>query len=216
MSADLFQTVRQRLTQGPLPNAVAGTTETTGLGTAALIELFESQLQSRLLDYQAQRLQSQGHGYYTIAGGRHKVLGSKALKVPPQTSTIASHLPKAVGAVHSLDLWQRLVGAGEWPGDSLILCSFGDASLNHSNLCWLTDIDHKALYTAVQDCPRILVVDECRRRGSISEELISELSALGVASGCMDRLTALDSFIALGEAVSTSIKPRSIGFRLTR
>ena len=31
-----------------------------------------------------------------ISGGRHKVLGSKALCIPPQTSTIASHLPKAV------------------------------------------------------------------------------------------------------------------------
>ena len=31
-----------------------------------------------------------------ISGGRHKVLGSLALSIPPQTSTIASHLPKAV------------------------------------------------------------------------------------------------------------------------
>ena len=33
-----------------------------------------------------------------ISGGRHKVIGSKKLNIPPQTSTIASHLPKAVGA----------------------------------------------------------------------------------------------------------------------
>lgn len=33
-----------------------------------------------------------------IAGGRHKVFGSHPLMVPPQTSTIASHLPKAMGA----------------------------------------------------------------------------------------------------------------------
>ena len=32
-----------------------------------------------------------------ISGGRHKVLGSRPLMIPPQTSTIASHLPKAVG-----------------------------------------------------------------------------------------------------------------------
>lgn len=32
-----------------------------------------------------------------ISGGRHKVIGSKLLNIPPQTSTIASHLPKAVG-----------------------------------------------------------------------------------------------------------------------
>src|SRR3954454_8316780 len=30
-----------------------------------------------------------------IAGGRHKVFGNKALAVIPQTSTIASHLPRA-------------------------------------------------------------------------------------------------------------------------
>src|SRR5687768_14157336 len=32
-----------------------------------------------------------------ISGGRHKVFGSPTLAIPPQTSTIASHLPKAVG-----------------------------------------------------------------------------------------------------------------------
>lgn len=67
-----------------------------------------------------------------ISGGRHKVLGSKALCVPPQTSTIASHLPKAMGAAYSLGLWRGLGGGGEWPADSVVLCSFGDASFNHS------------------------------------------------------------------------------------
>ena len=37
-----------------------------------------------------------------IAGGRHKVWGSLPLGVPPQTSTIASHLPKAVGLALSI------------------------------------------------------------------------------------------------------------------
>jgi 2-oxoisovalerate dehydrogenase E1 component len=67
-----------------------------------------------------------------ISGGRHKVLGSKALNVPPQTSTIASHLPKAMGAAYGLGLWRRLGGSGEWPADGVVLCSFGDASFNHS------------------------------------------------------------------------------------
>src|SRR5688572_5276170 len=43
-----------------------------------------------------------------IAGGRHKVFGSVPLWIPPQTSTIASHLPKAVGMAFSLDLARRL------------------------------------------------------------------------------------------------------------
>ena len=38
-----------------------------------------------------------------ISGGRHKVIGSKKLNIPPQTSTIASHLPKAVGTAFSID-----------------------------------------------------------------------------------------------------------------
>ena len=38
-----------------------------------------------------------------ISGGRHKVFGSKLLNIPPQTSTISSHIPKAVGAALSID-----------------------------------------------------------------------------------------------------------------
>ena len=67
-----------------------------------------------------------------ISGGRHKVLGSLALNIPPQTSTIASHLPKAMGAAFSVGLNKRLEREGKLPADSIILCSFGDASLNHS------------------------------------------------------------------------------------
>ena len=68
-----------------------------------------------------------------ISGGRHKVLGSKALFIPPQTSTIASHLPKAVGAAFSIGLARRLKPAGQQlRPDGVVLCSFGDASANHS------------------------------------------------------------------------------------
>jgi 2-oxoisovalerate dehydrogenase E1 component len=79
-----------------------------------------------------------------ISGGRHKVLGCAHTFVPPQTSTIASHLPKAVGAAHSLGMAQRLqLADAVLPHDSIILCSFGDASANHSTsqgafnaACW--------------------------------------------------------------------------------
>ncbi|MDG1287972.1 MAG: thiamine pyrophosphate-dependent enzyme [Rickettsiales bacterium] len=67
-----------------------------------------------------------------ISGGRHKVLGSKRLFVPPQTSTIASHLPKAVGTASSIGVNRRLKQAAALPRDSIVMCSFGDASLNHS------------------------------------------------------------------------------------
>ena len=68
-----------------------------------------------------------------IAGGRHKVLGSKRLAIPPQTSTIASHLPKAVGAAFSIGI-VRTLKLGDTPlaSDGVVLASFGDASANHS------------------------------------------------------------------------------------
>lgn len=79
-----------------------------------------------------------------ISGGRHKVLGSKVLNIPPQTSTIASHLPKAVGAAYSIGLARRLrPDTAHLPQDAIVMCSFGDASANHSTAqgainaaCW--------------------------------------------------------------------------------
>ena len=79
-----------------------------------------------------------------ISGGRHKVLGSKALNIPPQTSTSASHLPKAVGTAFSLGLAKRVRPEHQQlEDDGIIVCSFGDASLNHSTAqgaintaCW--------------------------------------------------------------------------------
>lgn len=79
-----------------------------------------------------------------ISGGRHKVLGCAQTFVPPQTSTIASHLPKAVGAAHSLGLAKRIQFDGAvMPYDAVIFASFGDASSNHSTAqgafnaaCW--------------------------------------------------------------------------------
>ncbi len=67
-----------------------------------------------------------------VSGGRHKVWGSAAGWVPPQTSTIASHLPKAVGAALAIDRGHRLKLRLPVPRDSIVICSFGDASVNHS------------------------------------------------------------------------------------
>ena len=79
-----------------------------------------------------------------IASGRHKVLGSKPLNIPPQTSTIASHMPKAVGVALSIGLAKRIGFTGtNLRDDSIVVCSFGDASTNHSTAqgaintaCW--------------------------------------------------------------------------------
>ena len=86
-----------------------------------------------------------------IAGGRHKVFGSKMLEIPPQTSTISSHLPKAVGFARAI---------GRDAADARIaVCSFGDASANHSTAVgainhteWLA---HQGL-----DCPILFVCED--------------------------------------------------------
>ncbi|MFP3965448.1 thiamine pyrophosphate-dependent enzyme [Actinomadura fulvescens] len=67
-----------------------------------------------------------------IAGGRHKVFGSHALGVVPQTSTIASHLPRAVGVAFGIERAGRVGVASPWDDDAIVVCGFGDASANHS------------------------------------------------------------------------------------
>jgi 2-oxoisovalerate dehydrogenase E1 component len=66
------------------------------------------------------------------ARGRHKVWGSRPLWVPPQTSTIASHLPKAVGAAFALGRARRMGIETGLAHDAVVACSFGDASANHA------------------------------------------------------------------------------------
>ncbi|MDH5824372.1 thiamine pyrophosphate-dependent enzyme [Luteimonas sp. RD2P54] len=66
------------------------------------------------------------------SGGRHKVWGSKPLWVLPQTSTIASHLPKALGTAIAVEQGRRIGHALPVPDDSIVVCSFGDASANHA------------------------------------------------------------------------------------
>ncbi len=67
-----------------------------------------------------------------IAGGRHKVFGRHELAVIPQTSTIASHLPRAVGVAFTIGRAPKLTAPIAWPADAVVVCSFGDASANHS------------------------------------------------------------------------------------
>ncbi|MDE4132265.1 thiamine pyrophosphate-dependent enzyme [Phaeobacter sp. QD34_3] len=85
------------------------------------------------------------------SGGRHKVLGSKALMIPPQTSTIASHLPKAVGAAYSVGAAKRHRPEHQvLADDSIVMCSFGDASANHSTA---QGAINTAGWTSVQSIP---------------------------------------------------------------
>jgi 2-oxoisovalerate dehydrogenase E1 component len=85
-----------------------------------------------------------------IAGGRHKVFGHPELHVIPQTSTIASHLPRAVGLAFALARAAKLGLGTPWPADSVVVCSFGDASANHSTAAGALNT---AAYCAYQGLP---------------------------------------------------------------
>jgi 2-oxoisovalerate dehydrogenase E1 component len=84
------------------------------------------------------------------SGGRHKVWGSKALWVLPQTSTIASHLPKALGTAVAIEQGKRIHHALPIPDDSIAICSFGDASANHATA---QTAFNTAAWTAYQKLP---------------------------------------------------------------
>ncbi|WP_392537861.1 thiamine pyrophosphate-dependent enzyme [Legionella sp. 227] len=175
----------------PKPNSIMSP-ETAELDKKTAIELFDSQIKSRLLDLIARQLKEKGLSFYTIgssghegnavwgqvfrpddmaflhyrsgafylqrakkiegtdgvrdillslvaaatdpiSGGRHKVFGSVPLNIPPQTSTIASHLPKALGAALSITRAKELNTPSNLNPDSVIICTFGDASTNHAS-----------------------------------------------------------------------------------
>ena len=89
-----------------------------------------------------------------ISGGRHKVFGSKALAVIPSTSTIASHLPRAVGVALSIQRTRKLGVVGAWPSDAVTVASFGDASANHSTA---TGAINAAIHSGYQGIPMPLL-----------------------------------------------------------
>jgi 2-oxoisovalerate dehydrogenase E1 component len=83
------------------------------------------------------------------------VFGHRELNVIPQTSTIASHLPRAVGLAFGLARADRLGVRGPWPAGSLVVASFGDASVNHSTAAGAINT---ACYCAYQGLPLPLLL----------------------------------------------------------
>ncbi|MEU0091641.1 thiamine pyrophosphate-dependent enzyme [Kribbella sp. NPDC006257] len=89
-----------------------------------------------------------------IAGGRHKVFGRQDLAIIPQTSTIASHLPRAMGVAFSIARATKLGVPSPWPADAVVVTSFGDASANHSTA---TGAINAALHASYQGIPMPLL-----------------------------------------------------------
>ena len=94
-----------------------------------------------------------------ISGGRHKVFGHPALHVIPQTSTIASHLPRAVGAAFGLERARSLGVETPWPADAVVVTSLGDASVNHSVAVGALNAAGHAVHQGVP-VPLLVVVED--------------------------------------------------------
>ncbi|HTY27571.1 MAG TPA: thiamine pyrophosphate-dependent enzyme [Mycobacterium sp.] len=94
-----------------------------------------------------------------ISGGRHKVFGRHDLNIIPQTSTIASHLPRAVGVAFSTARARKLGVDCPWPQDAVTVCSFGDASANHSTAVGAINTAMHSAYLGVP-MPLLLVCED--------------------------------------------------------
>ena len=157
-----------------------------------------------------------------VAGGRHKVFGRHDLAVIPQTSTIASHLPRAVGVAFAIGRAQKLGIHSPWAPDALAVCSFGDASANHSVA---TGAVNTALHCAHQRLPLPLLF-VCEDNGlGISvrtphgwiESAYSQRPHLRyVAVDGTDPDGVLESTRELGEWVRTRRRPAFLHLRTVR
>ena len=83
------------------------------------------------------------------------MFGHADLHVIPTTSTIASHLPRALGLAFSLGRATRVGAAARWPADAIVVCSLGDATVNHSTA---TGALNTAAYCAYQHLPLPLLI----------------------------------------------------------
>ncbi len=157
-----------------------------------------------------------------IAGGRHKVFGSADLWVPPQTSTIASHLPKAVGAAFTLERQRRIGVATPVPEDSVVLCSFGDASSNHATACCAFNTAGLATHQNLP-CPIVFVCEDNgigisvrTPRNWVADRFKADpwISYFGA-----DGLDIVDAFEAASDAIEharTTRKPAFLHIKLVR
>ncbi len=83
------------------------------------------------------------------------MFGRHDLAIIPQTSTIASHLPRAMGVAFSIARAAKLGVPSPWPADAVVVTSFGDASANHSTA---TGAINAALHASYQGIPMPLLL----------------------------------------------------------
>lgn len=158
-----------------------------------------------------------------ISGGRHKVLGSKELNIPPQTSTIASHLPKAVGTAYSIGLARRRTPEHQQlASDSIAFCSFGDASANHSTA---QGAFNTAQWTSYQSVPLPLLfacedngigISVKTPKGWIAASFMHRPGLKYFACDGLDMYDTYETALAASHYVRTRRKPAFLHIRTVR
>jgi 2-oxoisovalerate dehydrogenase E1 component len=157
-----------------------------------------------------------------IAGGRHKVFGRHDLTIIPQTSTIASHLPRAIGVAFSIARAKKLGVRSPWPDDAITVCSFGDASLNHSTAVGAINT---ALHSAYQGVPMpVLLVCEDNGigisvktpRGWIAQSYGKRDGLRYFEADGSDLLATFDAAAAAAAWVRTHRRPAFLHLRMVR
>jgi len=75
---------------------------------------------------------------------------------------------------------------------------------------WLAPLPEEAILRAVRPCSHVLIVDECRTTGSLSETLYAMLyENLSSSMPKIKRIAAEDSFIPLGRAATITLPSKS-------
>jgi 2-oxoisovalerate dehydrogenase E1 component len=77
-------------------------------------------------------------------------------------------------------------------------------SLRIVDLRWLAPLNEDEIVAQVSKCKAVLIVDECRKTGSISEALMTLMMERQVCAP-LSRVTAKDSFIPIGLASTLTL-----------
>ncbi len=157
-----------------------------------------------------------------ISGGRHKVFGRRDLHIIPQTSTIASHLPRAVGVAFSIARAKKLGVPCAWPEDAITVCSFGDASVNHSTAVGAINTALHAAYQGVP-MPLLLVCEDNgigisvpSPRGWIERTYGSRDGLTYFAADGSDLAATFDAAVSAADWVRTRRRPAFLHLRTVR
>ncbi|SHJ97729.1 2-oxoisovalerate dehydrogenase E1 component [Pseudonocardia thermophila] len=157
-----------------------------------------------------------------IAGGRHKVFGHPDLAVLPQTSTIASHLPRALGVAFAIERAKRIGVGTRWPEDAVVVASFGDASANHSTATGAINAAIQVGYRGLP-LPLLLVCEDNgigisvpTPPGWIAHAYGSRPGLHYVAADGLDLVDAVRGAVAAADWVRTHRRPAFLHLRTVR